>query len=358
MNTTDKLAMLPIQDIAQDDGVILKRGAVQTLIPGSDVLLVLRVVQKALRQAPRSSADLQELFAAPARPLVASLLDHLVRKGFLVAHGDAPAQGHESPQDIFYWHFNKHQADVARVLNDTTWLFAGINRLNGLLLQALEDEGLDNYAVVDDPMLRDAAAFGDDQRLLPGFWAERAQRIVAEDEAIDAPGRYGFVVAASEFGSAFLLERWNAFAVARLLSGAVAEFRRLCRPARDPAGDGVLRLPAGAPEFAQRRLRRAPHRRTPCVPGPGDRRLAPGDAAGAGGGGRLRPREVQERHPVGSRHPVRAGPAGRQHDPPQGAQGAALRRLQRSRTPSARQHPPPADLRRGLGRDPRNGGPP
>lgn len=220
MNTTDKLVLLPIQIIQQENGVILKRGVEQFLIPDPNALLVIRVIQKALLQEARSRDELLELFAAPAHPLISALLDHLLKKRFVIIQNDEAMpqpSGQESAQDIFYWHFNQHQEHIAVVLNEKRWLFVGLNRLNEQLLQAMLDEGLENYEIVDDPMLRDIACFDDRHRLRPGFWRERAGRIVAEDNLLAAtPGAladYGFVVAASEFGSNFLLERWNEFAV-------------------------------------------------------------------------------------------------------------------------------------------------
>jgi len=219
MNTSDKLVLLPIQIIEHEDGVILRRGVEQLLIPDQNALLIMRVIQKALLQAPRPIEELLELFAAPHRPLISSLIEHLIGKRFILRVGDAdsaPRQSTETSQDIFYWHFNRHQKEIAAILNRKTWLFAGINRLNQKLLQAMLDEGLDNYAIVDDPMLRNIEAFDDRHALRPGFWQDRQARIADEDTLADSGGgAYGFVVAASEFGGSFLLERWNDYAVTR-----------------------------------------------------------------------------------------------------------------------------------------------
>lgn len=215
MDTTKALVLLPIQIIEHDDGVILKRGVEQILVPDKNALLVMRVIQKALLEAPRNADDLVHLFAAPARPLVSGLIDHLLGKRFIhyADHSEnAVLKIPDKPQDVFYWHFNQQRDRIAALLNEKTWLFAGVNRLNARLLQSLLDEGLRNYAIVDDPMLRNIDCFDDEHRLRPGFWRDHATRIVPDD----APGNdVGVVVAASEFGSAFLLERWNAWAVER-----------------------------------------------------------------------------------------------------------------------------------------------
>lgn len=218
MDMNEKLVLLPIQVIEQDEGVILRRGVEQVLIPDPNALLIIRVLQKALLQEARSGDELLALFAGPARPLVAEFIAHLHKKRFIAAANPdsrSASVPHESAQDIFYWHFNRYQSDIAAVLNRKRWLFVGINRLNQQLLQALLDEGLQNYAIVDDPMLRNTSHFDDAHRLLPGFWDGQREHLIAEDE-LERGHRmepYGFVVAASEFGSTFLLERWNAFAL-------------------------------------------------------------------------------------------------------------------------------------------------
>ncbi|WP_300754073.1 TOMM precursor leader peptide-binding protein [Janthinobacterium sp.] len=219
----EKLILLPIQIVEQDDGVILKRGLEQVLIPDSNALLIIRVIQKALLQRPCSGDELLELFAAPARPLIGSLLEYLRKKRFLLPQHEVGAHqndGQESAQDVFYWHFNQHQEQVAAALNQRRWLFVGVNLLNEKLLQAMLAEGLENYAVLDDPMLRNITLFNDEHQLISPFWQQQRQRFIDEDELLAGragAGEFGFVVAASEFGSFYLIERWNEFAVTNKL---------------------------------------------------------------------------------------------------------------------------------------------
>lgn len=220
----EKLVLLPIQIIEQDEGVILKRGLEQVLIPDRNALLIIRVLQKALLQRPCSAGELLELFAAPTRPLIGTLLDYLRKKRFLTAHQDGGAasdRAPESAQDIFYWHFNQHQDQVAASLNQKTWLFVGVNILNQKLLQAMLADGLDNYLVLDDPMLRNIELYNEHHQLVSPFWQSRTDRFISEDDVFlggKSAAELGFVVAASEFGSFFLLERWNEFAVANNLA--------------------------------------------------------------------------------------------------------------------------------------------
>ncbi|MEE3650612.1 MULTISPECIES: TOMM precursor leader peptide-binding protein [unclassified Brenneria] len=220
----DKLILLPIQIIETEDAVILKRGLAQLLIPDTNILLIIRVIQKALLQQPYSVAELKSLFAAPVQPLVEELLNKLLEKRFLQLQTDkGPTDQQLSvdpAQEIFYWHFNQYQQQIANTLNQKYWLFVGINKLNMLLLQAMQREGLQNYLIVDDPMLRNIDFFDDNHQLSADFWQQQTDRIVSEDQLF--LGKYnaqiGFVVAASEFGSFFLLERWNEYAIKQKLT--------------------------------------------------------------------------------------------------------------------------------------------
>lgn len=217
---TDKLILLPLQIIEREEGIIIKRGIEQVLIPDRNALLVLQVIQKALLKQPLSKESLVSLFAAPIRPLISDLLDHLLKKRFMLQEDNREVlqpSFPESAQDIFYWHFNQYQQNVANTLNQKTWLFIGINHLTQKLLQAMLNEGLENYIIVDDPMLRNIENFDDNHQINNIFWQSQSDRIFDEDDIIhdntDRVKNLGFVVAASEFGSFYLLERWNEYSV-------------------------------------------------------------------------------------------------------------------------------------------------
>lgn len=226
---SDKLILLPIQIIEMEDAIILKRGLSQLLVPDPNVLLIIRVVQKALLLQPYSITELTSLFAAPVQPLVEELLSKLLEKNFLQLQTEKSQENKqetnqqlsvEPTQDVFYWHFNQHQEQVASTLNQKYWLFVGVNKVNMLLLQSMQREGLKNYLIIDDPMLRNIDFFDDNHQLSSSFWKQQADYIISEEQLFteDHRDKIGFVVAASEFGSFFLLERWNEYAVRQQLA--------------------------------------------------------------------------------------------------------------------------------------------
>lgn len=212
-----QLQMLPVQVIEHEDRVILIRGLSQVQIPDKNVLLVLTVLQRALQAGPMSAEALSGLFAAPLRPLVLRFIDFLQQKRFIVEAGSVPASWQpesESSQDIFYWHYNRHQEDIAQRLNEKIWLFAGVNELNKKIVQRLADEGLQQGVIIDDPTLRNTRYFNVDGSLRTATWALPETRIITPEQAgAYATEDIAFIVAGTEFGSQYLLRDWNEYAV-------------------------------------------------------------------------------------------------------------------------------------------------
>lgn len=178
-------------------------------------MVVIRVLQKALSTKPYTADELTALFAANARELILNFIEHLIKKRFLV-YEDSPADAAsavEEAQDIFYWHFNKHQKEIADRLEKKNIVFAGINTLTKQLIEALIREHTGRILVVDDPSLRNVDYFNDDFKITDSFWKNSRIEIVPEDEIGASNGHVGFMVAASEFGSFYLLEKWNRFSI-------------------------------------------------------------------------------------------------------------------------------------------------
>lgn len=213
----EKLKLLPFQVIESDQQLLLKRGISTLVVSDTNALIIIRVIQKALIQSPYTKEELVSLFAGNVRDLILDFIDHLIQKRFIVLLEDDGSSDSENPQenaqDIFYWHFNKHQQEIAARLNDSDWAFVGINQLNKQLISALLREGKKNILVVDDPSLRNVTMFDDNWKCADSFWNQPGIKIVPEDEIEKHRSSLGFMIAASEFGSFFLLEEWNSFAV-------------------------------------------------------------------------------------------------------------------------------------------------
>ncbi|MDN3690360.1 hypothetical protein [Cyclobacterium jeungdonense] len=210
-----KLKVLPFQIIELEDSVVLKRGLSSMAIPDKSALIIIKVIQKALIQSPKTVDELASLFTGSIYNLIKSFINHLIEKKFIVYLEDTNNYRYdeETPQDIFYWHFNAHQSQISETLNEKPWAFIGINELNKRLISSLFTEGKNNFMVIDDPSLRNVRFFDDNHKIVDNFWNdERIVKIQETDFLEDSRG-VGFIVASSEFGSFYLLESWNAFAV-------------------------------------------------------------------------------------------------------------------------------------------------
>ncbi|AUC75978.1 hypothetical protein [Olleya sp. Bg11-27] len=210
-----KLKALPFQIIELEDKIILKRGVSSMAIPDKSAMIIIKVIQKALLQSPRTKEELSLLFSGSVRSLIANFIDHLINKNYLISIDDAKNYDFdkETPQDIFYWHFNSHQNQIAKLLNEQPWAFVGVNELNKKLIQSLFQDRKDGFVIVDDPALRNIKFFNDDHEIIDGFWGDERLTIVGQLDFVKNTPEIGFLIASSEFGSLKLLEDWNEFGV-------------------------------------------------------------------------------------------------------------------------------------------------
>jgi bacteriocin biosynthesis cyclodehydratase domain-containing protein len=164
--------------------------------------------------------EIAGLFAAPDRPGVERLVDHLVSRRLLVPAGEAPAAADdESNLDVFYWHFDRRREEVQRDLGHRRILLVGVNELSRRCGEALADAGLGCAAVVDDPPLGNPALTEGRNGTGGARWPDRLPRPVAVEawrETFD-PAGVDCLIATAEFGGQHLLRRWNAFCVDREL---------------------------------------------------------------------------------------------------------------------------------------------
>ncbi len=213
-----KIKALPFQIIEEQNAVILRRGAVFIEISDENALLIISVIQKALAKQAMTLDEITALFAGTVKPHIERLIQHLLNKNFLVNSDEpvnfSPANKGETAQDIFYWHFNSKQADIAKILNEKIWAIVGINKLNRQLIKQLLNEGKKDIVVIDDPVLRNIELFDDDHNVIDEFWLDKRLVITDYSRFIAKPTHdIGFIIAASEFGSLELLREWNQFAI-------------------------------------------------------------------------------------------------------------------------------------------------
>ncbi|MEA2328255.1 MAG: hypothetical protein QOE68_3214, partial [Thermoanaerobaculia bacterium] len=159
--------------------------------------IVAAVIEAAADGATASSIIAR--FEAPAHPAVRSLIAELRARRILVT--GRPSAEDETPEDVFYWHFDLDYEDVGRALTERPFVIIGVNRVTERLMEGLRASGAKSVTLLDDPLLRGNA---DAVAAEAGEWAA----------AVD-PQSKPRVVITSEFGGHGLLRDWNRFCVER-----------------------------------------------------------------------------------------------------------------------------------------------
>src|SRR5438034_11831902 len=82
--SSKRLNALPLQMIATDNGVILKRGCTETRISGRGSAQALHVIFSATTGQGATSEQICDAFTALEQPVAKRLIEHLVARNFLV----------------------------------------------------------------------------------------------------------------------------------------------------------------------------------------------------------------------------------------------------------------------------------
>jgi bacteriocin biosynthesis cyclodehydratase domain-containing protein len=214
-----KLRALPTQLIETGDGLILKRGCVEVKVTGEQESEVVRLVFASLADEDLTQSQLCESFAETYRPIVADLVQQLLVRRILIYADGSPLPGErsESPLEIFCWHFGTTAEQMTSGLNQRQIAILGTNRISQQLGLALAASGMQNFEIVDYPLLRNLALVDDQGRVtadrwpsplrLPSNYREWAETVRERD--IDC------LVATSDFGGQHLMREWNQFSFER-----------------------------------------------------------------------------------------------------------------------------------------------
>lgn len=217
------LRALPVQLIETGDGVLLKRGRVETTVGGEGAADVVKAIFVAASGEGATAEEIAALFAAPDRPSVEGLLEHLQERRLLVpaeeaAVGEEPTD--ESPADVFYWHFGSTTAEVAGRLEELRAVVLGANAVSCRLALALVEAGATEVRVVDEPLLRNLRMIGEDGELQGDLWPSQLSPPLPYEtwkRGFD-PSALDCLVATSDFGGSILMRQWNEFAVEQRLA--------------------------------------------------------------------------------------------------------------------------------------------
>src|SRR4030095_15410089 len=105
---------VPVQLIAEPDGVIIKRGTLATHVGGARAF---EVVQTIFDRAAQGALieDFREPFEDNDHAVIDNIVGILITRRLLMPAEDASEylQGQETPETIFYWEFNQ-SAELVR----------------------------------------------------------------------------------------------------------------------------------------------------------------------------------------------------------------------------------------------------
>lgn len=206
--STQILRLLPVQCLELSDGIVIKRGCVETRIRGKGAAQAIQTIFSACGAHP-TIENILELFSPSDRPEIAHLIQQLIARRFLVPqdYTESFSAEREKPIDIFYWHFNTTALQVCERLNELSLAIVGVNYLTRRIATSLNESGITNYAIIDYPPLRNLRFFEND-RVSETHWPHSLRMPLKWQKDIQ-PHSYRCLIATSDSGGSEPLRYWN-----------------------------------------------------------------------------------------------------------------------------------------------------
>jgi len=210
MNTQEKLYALPVQIIAEDSSVIVKRGCLEFRLAGQYATEII----KRIIEVAHNGATIDEIvnsFAGPDRPAIANLLTQLQARNILVSKEKIKTPPPEGALDIFYWHFDKTTEQVSKQISERHITIVGINHISLHLSKAFQLAGIENVTIIDAPLLRNLQLFNENNEINQAFAYEIFD--YATWQAQSENPQTECIIATSDFGGQSLLSEWNQYCI-------------------------------------------------------------------------------------------------------------------------------------------------
>lgn len=209
-----KLRSLPAQTVETPDGVILKRGAIEVLISGTQANLAIRKVLKATAGDGATASEIRRLFPRSAKTQVDSIIKNLLDRRVLVVADDSTDHDHlrEDNLDVFFWHFGESRAKTMERLNGTQLTIIGANAISRQLAATLTACGHNKLKILDHPRHRNKSMFDDAGVLRDSDWPSSLIRPEAwNDSRKTDMGQC--LIATSDFGGQEAMCHWNSLCI-------------------------------------------------------------------------------------------------------------------------------------------------
>ena len=213
-----KLRTLPLQLIEIDDGVLLKRGNTILNVNGKGAKTAVPLVLSKLNLPGSTQEEVAQNFSGPEQQAVNQFIEKLISNKLAVTADTPDPQpiSQESHLDIFYWHFGDSTGQVTERLNRQHVTIVGVNHISRQLSAAFVASGVDNFEIVDDPILGNTRMLNHKGAYREGIWngSHQPKPLQEWKNEID-PALVNCVIATSDFGGLSLLREWNQFCVDR-----------------------------------------------------------------------------------------------------------------------------------------------
>ncbi|OQW33998.1 MAG: hypothetical protein A4E19_18925 [Nitrospira sp. SG-bin1] len=207
-----RLVSLPVQIIQIPEGIILKRGSVETIITGTGACESVKIVlEQTARNGGATVEAIHSRFARSSRRYVSKLLSELIDRRFLMAensisHTDVTDERNQL--GVYHWHFNLSNQTAMERLKQIRFAILGINSVSRQLVRTLQVCGLNNLCVVDHVSHRNPHFFDEAGSLRRNEWSRPLPNPIRSNaeftvQSIDC------LVATSDVGSLAIFSEWN-----------------------------------------------------------------------------------------------------------------------------------------------------
>jgi len=211
-----KLRTLPLQLIDVEEGVLLKRGNTILNVNGQGAKSAVPLVLSSFASPGSTQEEVLEKFSQEDRHAASQFIAKLISNRLVIpadASGPFPPM-QESHLDIFYWHFGESTTHVNQRFNRERMIIIGANHISRQLSSALTHSGVDNFEIVDDPLLANTRLLhpngSEQQDMWPG---SHLPRPLSEWEEQTDPDSISCLIATSDIGGGAVLQKWNRFCV-------------------------------------------------------------------------------------------------------------------------------------------------
>jgi bacteriocin biosynthesis cyclodehydratase domain-containing protein len=209
-NRWEQLVALPVHIIEVPEGLLVKRGAIELVIKGTDAAKAVRLVLDATGNGGASRSHIQNLFARSDRKQIDGLIDKLIERHMLAPAEETASSAEvvETNLDIFFSNFGETKERAMRELGKTHLVIVGVNSIARQLVLSLAVCGYSNYLVLDDPRHRNVRFFNEAGKLKKEEWP--ASLDWPRSFSTSRPNELGdCLVATSDFGGERALCQWN-----------------------------------------------------------------------------------------------------------------------------------------------------